>query len=80
MNDLARFVYSSPFNLGEHPEPSDGVFTGRFYRNGQGCWVPEGWYQEPTITMRNVHTNEKVTMCVRSSVADEFTEINLQKV
>jgi len=80
MNDLSRFVYNSPFNLGKHPEPreDEGCFTKEFHRNGQGCWVPKVWIQEPTITMVNKHEpSEQIRISVCSEVADEFDEINL---
>lgn len=80
MNDLSRFVFNSPFNLGKHPEPreNEGCFTREFHRNGQGCWVPESWIQEPTITMVNKHDpSERERMSVLSESADEFTEMSL---
>lgn len=80
MNDLSRFVFNSPFNLGKHPKPreNEGCFTKEFHRNGQGCWVPEVWIQEPTITMVNKHDlSERETMSVFSENADEFTEMSV---
>ena len=80
MNDLARFVYNSHFNLGQHPEPRDNesCFTSEFARNGQGCWVPESWIQEPTIVMKNKHNPlEKINISVQSKTAEEFEEISL---
>lgn len=80
MNDLSRFVYNSPFNLGKHPElrENEECFTEEFHRNGQGCWVPGVWIQEPTITMVNKHNpSERVTIGVFSEDADKFDEISL---